>query len=268
MNLVRLLLVVWVGQQNKFDKMGSVTGSGENEIYLRLCQDILQKHYLAVKSSNNGNTFVVFNCSFPCSARPVLFLNDCVKNTVRCLFPYCYNVLFGLTTNSSFHQCLRPPIGTNRDNETYHDNHFQLDLKSLHGLTFSEGSSQNGSSNQSQVLPIPEALSENDDMLYDLYLQEDVENVSTFGSADRLGDVPANSETNMSQVDVFRSRYPVEDWKSLGLFTEDFLHDINSHWLQFHPPSHRSHYILAALYALVMTVGLFGNSLVIFMFLR
>lgn len=66
----------------------------------------------------------------------------------------------------------------------------------------------------------------------------------------------------------FRSRYPVEKWKSLGLFTEDYLKIVNKHWLQFDPPYPRSHYMLAALYALVMTVGLTGNSLVIFMFIR
>lgn len=67
---------------------------------------------------------------------------------------------------------------------------------------------------------------------------------------------------------VFRSRYPVEQWKSLGYFTEDYLKLINKHWLQFHPPHHRSHYILAVLYTVIMTVGVTGNCLVIFMFIR
>lgn len=78
--------------------------------------------------------------------------------------------------------------------------------------------------------------------------------------------------TNVSSfdeiVEVFKSRYPVKEWLSYGFFTEDFLYTINEHWLQFPPPRQSSHYILAALYGIVMTVGVSGNCLVIFMFLR
>ncbi|XP_075216486.1 uncharacterized protein LOC142321889 [Lycorma delicatula] len=82
------------------------------------------------------------------------------------------------------------------------------------------------------------------------------------------------SEGNRTQteheilIEIFKTRYPVQTWLSLGLFTEDYLYSINSHWLGFQPPLHSSHYILAALYCLVMTIGICGNCLVIFMYLR
>lgn len=79
------------------------------------------------------------------------------------------------------------------------------------------------------------------------------------------------NETKSNGSDVyalFISRHPVDDWKALGYFTEDYLHVISKHWLQFPPASHSSHYVLAVLYALIMSVGVTGNFLVIFMFLR
>lgn len=77
------------------------------------------------------------------------------------------------------------------------------------------------------------------------------------------------TKSNGSDVyEIFISLHPVEEWKALGYFTEDYLHVISKHWLQFPPANHSSHYILAVLYALIMTVGVTGNFLVIFMFLR
>lgn len=77
------------------------------------------------------------------------------------------------------------------------------------------------------------------------------------------------TKANGSDVyEIFISLHPVEDWKALGYFTEDYLHVISKHWLQFPPAHHGSHYILAVLYAIIMTVGVTGNFLVIFMFLR
>lgn len=77
------------------------------------------------------------------------------------------------------------------------------------------------------------------------------------------------TKSNGSDVyEIFISLHPVEDWKALGYFTEDYLHVISRHWLQFPPANHSSHYILAVLYTLIMTVGVTGNFLVIFMFLR
>lgn len=77
-----------------------------------------------------------------------------------------------------------------------------------------------------------------------------------------------NTDVKVNVYERFKSVYPVEEWKSLGFFTEDFLYDINEHWLQFDPPTKTSHYTLAAMYAIIMTIGVVGNCLVIFMFLK
>lgn len=41
---------------------------------------------------------------------------------------------------------------------------------------------------------------------------------------------------------------------------------VNPHWLEFDPPSHLSHLVLAAIYIVVLIVGCFGNGLVIYLF--
>lgn len=92
-----------------------------------------------------------------------------------------------------------------------------------------------------------------------------LENFGDFRSSKESLKVNGNSSDVLA---LFRSRYPIEEWISLGFFTEDYFLLINRHWMQFAPPYHSSHYILAAIYALVMTVGVTGNCLVIFMFLR
>ena len=61
--------------------------------------------------------------------------------------------------------------------------------------------------------------------------------------------------------------YPVEKWKTLGLFDDDYLEHINRFWLTFEPASPSSHHALAILYIIVMTVGCTGNLLVILMFI-
>nr|BAQ54717.1 opsin, rhodopsin-7 like [Orthetrum albistylum] len=66
----------------------------------------------------------------------------------------------------------------------------------------------------------------------------------------------------------FQSLWPTDWWKSHGLYNDDYLLLINSHWLGFPPPRPSSHYILAVLYTVVMVVGVSGNFLVIFMFCR
>jgi len=69
-------------------------------------------------------------------------------------------------------------------------------------------------------------------------------------------------------LEVFRHRWPIEQWERTGFFSQDFLLKINQHWLKFPPPDPQSHYALAIVYAMVMTFGVMGNSLVICMFLR
>ncbi|XP_014244895.1 opsin, ultraviolet-sensitive-like isoform X2 [Cimex lectularius] len=79
---------------------------------------------------------------------------------------------------------------------------------------------------------------------------------------------------NVTELSVEEERYakfikiyPVGSWKSLGFLTEDFFNDINPHWFNYPPPSHRSHHIFAAIYAILAVIGLSGNALVIFMVL-
>lgn len=66
----------------------------------------------------------------------------------------------------------------------------------------------------------------------------------------------------------FIERYPIKKWKENGFFREDYLNEIDEHWLIFLPPDKRNHIILACLYIIIMIIGLFGNLLVIILFLR
>lgn len=43
---------------------------------------------------------------------------------------------------------------------------------------------------------------------------------------------------------------------------------VNPHWLTYSPPSHLCHVIITALYLVIMILGLVGNGLVIFLFIR
>nr|BAQ54884.1 opsin, rhodopsin-7 like [Epiophlebia superstes] len=80
---------------------------------------------------------------------------------------------------------------------------------------------------------------------------------------------PPDQETSARAVrEQFEARWPTAQWKTHGLYTDDYLLLINPHWLRFPPPHPTSHYVLAALYATVMAIGVSGNFLVIFMFCR
>lgn len=76
----------------------------------------------------------------------------------------------------------------------------------------------------------------------------------------------SNNETDL--VEMFKKNYPIELWKYYGLFKDDFILKINAHWLQFPPPSASTHYCLAGLYLLIMTLGMFGNALVVYLINR
>nr|BAQ54908.1 opsin, rhodopsin-7 like [Ischnura asiatica] len=95
------------------------------------------------------------------------------------------------------------------------------------------------------------------------------------GVADRSAViVPAPSnlsdreEINRAVRELFKSRWPTQLWKDHGTYTDEYLLLINPHWLQFPPPSQISYYVLAVLYTILMTLGVSGNCLVIFMFCR
>lgn len=66
----------------------------------------------------------------------------------------------------------------------------------------------------------------------------------------------------------FKAKYPINEWKKYGFYTDDYMQLINSHWFKFRPPNATSHYILGFLYAVIMVFGCFGNSLVIFMYIK
>lgn len=66
----------------------------------------------------------------------------------------------------------------------------------------------------------------------------------------------------------FNTKYPIDTWKAHGFYTDDYMKLINSHWLKFMPPNATSHYILGVLYSVIMVLGCFGNSLVIFMYIK
>lgn len=77
-----------------------------------------------------------------------------------------------------------------------------------------------------------------------------------------------NSCSVENLIESFKQSYPVELWKELGLFEEDYINNINIHWLTFPPPKKSNHYILAVMYAIIMVVGMTGNVLVIALFVR
>lgn len=90
---------------------------------------------------------------------------------------------------------------------------------------------------------------------------------NTYGLYDEFYN-PVNNDTVSSLVDTFKQNYPIKLWKYYGLFREDFIFKINAHWLKFPPPSDKTHYFLAGLYTVIMTFGMCGNALVIFMISR
>lgn len=66
----------------------------------------------------------------------------------------------------------------------------------------------------------------------------------------------------------FRSKYPVEDWKSVGFFSEADFSMINCHWLQFEPQKPFHHFALAILYVAIFLVGFMANFIVIYLLVR
>lgn len=69
-------------------------------------------------------------------------------------------------------------------------------------------------------------------------------------------------------VNKFKELWHVENWFDKGFFTVEYLDDINYHWLQFTPPNDGSFYALCILYAIIMSFGLFGNGLVVYLYLK
>ncbi|XP_075971746.1 opsin, ultraviolet-sensitive-like isoform X2 [Anticarsia gemmatalis] len=71
------------------------------------------------------------------------------------------------------------------------------------------------------------------------------------------------STSSLAIIAKFVERWPVQRWRSLGLFTDDYLLLINSYWLQFPPPDPRIHYTFGTTYIVLGSIGCFGNILVL-----
>lgn len=76
------------------------------------------------------------------------------------------------------------------------------------------------------------------------------------------------NSSSTDPIETFKRLYPVNKWMETGFFTEDYINRINPYWLQFQPAGHFSHFALGVVYIIFLVVGLFGNLMVIFMFLR
>lgn len=76
------------------------------------------------------------------------------------------------------------------------------------------------------------------------------------------------NNNNTAIIEDFIRKYPINLWKQHGFFREDYLKEFSIHWLKFSPPNKRNHVILAAIYVVIMLIGMFGNLLVIILFVR
>lgn len=74
--------------------------------------------------------------------------------------------------------------------------------------------------------------------------------------------------TDSTIISKFKRQWPVQLWRDYGLFSDDYLLIINSHWLSFPPPHPGAQYALGALYIVMMIVGCTGNALVLLMYFR
>ncbi|XP_035438926.2 opsin Rh3 isoform X1 [Spodoptera frugiperda] len=76
------------------------------------------------------------------------------------------------------------------------------------------------------------------------------------------------SDNKADLLKKFVKRWPVQRWHAFGLFTDDYLQQINSHWLQFPPPDTRIQYTFGITYIFLAGTGAFGNILVLLMYVR
>lgn len=76
------------------------------------------------------------------------------------------------------------------------------------------------------------------------------------------------SKSTLDIIDKFLKRWPVDQWRKLGMFTDDYLLHINIYWMQFPPPDPVVFYTFAGTYIVLGSIGCFGNVLVLLMYLR
>lgn len=78
-----------------------------------------------------------------------------------------------------------------------------------------------------------------------------------------------NSESNLTLlIDNFKKNWPVKQWIRTGFFSEEYLTDINVHWLKYPSPEPIYFYLFGFMYLIILSVGAIGNLLVIFLFFR
>lgn len=84
----------------------------------------------------------------------------------------------------------------------------------------------------------------------------------------QIQDISTAMPEDLFLIEKFKERWPVGLWRKYGLFTDTYLLSINPHWLQFPPPDPRVQYALGSLYLIMLSIGCFGNILVLFMYFR
>lgn len=65
-----------------------------------------------------------------------------------------------------------------------------------------------------------------------------------------------------------KKNWPIQEWIDDGYFTEEYIKDINVHWLKYPSPEPINFYIFGAIYLFITIIGLVGNVLVIYLFIR
>lgn len=76
-------------------------------------------------------------------------------------------------------------------------------------------------------------------------------------------------DLNVSRtIDKFKLSWPIKQWIELGYFSEEYIKDINVHWLRYPPPDDSSFYVIGTLYTIIMSIGILGNILVMYLFVR
>ncbi|XP_039749856.1 opsin, ultraviolet-sensitive-like [Pararge aegeria] len=87
------------------------------------------------------------------------------------------------------------------------------------------------------------------------------------GKSSNDGEI-VNKPTESVLIRRFKERWPIYLWRQYGLFTDDYLQNINPHWLRFPPPDPLVYRALGALYIVLGVAGIFGNFMVVFMYFR
>lgn len=77
-----------------------------------------------------------------------------------------------------------------------------------------------------------------------------------------------STENLTDLIQNFKHNWPIEEWIEHGFFSEEYIKDINVHWLKYPSPEPIHFYIFGAIYLFIAIVGIVGNILVIYLFIR